>query len=76
MKSGEPFALAAIWENWKRPGTEEWVGTFAVITCPANELMAQIHDCMPVILPPEAYDRWLAAIEPDGRDPLVILPIR
>jgi putative SOS response-associated peptidase YedK len=40
MKSGDPFALAAIWENWKRPGTEKWVRTFAVVTCPANELMA------------------------------------
>jgi putative SOS response-associated peptidase YedK len=67
MKSGEPFALAAIWENWQRPGADEWMRTFAVITCPANELMAQIHDRMPVILPPETYDRWLAGIEPDPR---------
>ena len=61
--SGEPLALAAIWENWKRPGTEEWVRTFCVITCRANELVADIHDPMPVILPPAAYDRWLANIE-------------
>ncbi len=25
MRSGEPFALAAIWENWKVPGTEDWL---------------------------------------------------
>src|SRR5690606_17679475 len=25
MKSDEPFALAGIWENWQRPGTQEWV---------------------------------------------------
>jgi putative SOS response-associated peptidase YedK len=56
MQSGEPFALAAIWENWKRPGTQEWVRTFCVITCPANELVADIHDRMPVIIPPESYD--------------------
>ena len=24
MKSGEPFALAGIWENWKPPGVDEW----------------------------------------------------
>jgi putative SOS response-associated peptidase YedK len=71
MKSGELFALAAIWEAWKRPGTDDWVRTFAVITCPANELMAQIHGRMPVIVPPEGYDRWLANIEPDPRDMLV-----
>jgi putative SOS response-associated peptidase YedK len=74
MKSGAPFALAAIWENWRRPGTEEWLRTFAVITCPANELVEQIHDRMPVIVPPEAYDRWLANIEPDPRDLLVPFP--
>jgi len=68
MKSGEPFALAALWENWKRPGTEEWVGTFAVITIGANELVGQIHGRMPVIIPPIAYDRWLMTIEPDPRD--------
>jgi putative SOS response-associated peptidase YedK len=74
MKSGEPFALAAIWENWRRPDTEEWLRTFSVITCPANELMAHIHDRMPVIIPPRAYDRWLANIEPDPRDLLVPSP--
>ena len=74
MKSGEPFALAAIWENWKRPDSEEWVRTFAVVTCPANELMAEIHDRMPVIVPPEAYQRWLANTEPDPRDLMVPFP--
>ena len=74
LKSGEPFALAGIWENWRRPGTDEWVRTFAVITCPANDLMVELHDRMPVILPREAYDRWLAGIEPDPRDLLVPYP--
>ena len=74
MKSGEPFALAAIWENWKVPHTEEWMRTFCIITTTANELVGEIHDRMPVILPPDAYDRWLANIEPDPRDLLVPFP--
>jgi putative SOS response-associated peptidase YedK len=74
MKSGEPFALAAIWENWRVPGTEDWMRTFAIITCSANDLMSQIHDRMPVIVPPGAYERWLANIEPDPRDLMVPLP--
>jgi putative SOS response-associated peptidase YedK len=74
MKSGEPFALPAIWENWQRPGADEWVRTFVVITCPANDMVAYIHDRMPVIIPPDAYDRWLANIEPDPRDLLVAYP--
>ena len=74
MKSGAPFALAAIYENWQRPETQEWVRSFAVITCPANELVADIHDRMPAIIPPDAYDRWLANIEHDPRDMLVPYP--
>ena len=71
MKDGRPFAVAGIWENWKHPGTEDWIRTFAVITCPANSLVADIHDRMPVILPASAYDRWLSCVEPDPRDLLV-----
>jgi putative SOS response-associated peptidase YedK len=74
MKSGEPFGLAAIWENWQRPGSEEWVRTFAVITTAANELVSDIHDRMPVIIPPVAYERWLSTMEPDARDLLVPFP--
>jgi putative SOS response-associated peptidase YedK len=71
LKSGEPFALAGIWENWQRPGTDEWVRSFAVITTNANELVANIHDRMPVIISPENYDRWLSPLDPDPRDLLV-----
>jgi putative SOS response-associated peptidase YedK len=74
MQTGEPFALAAIWENWKVPGTEGWLRTFCVITTKANKLVADIHDRMPVIIAPEHYDRWLSRIEPDPRDLLVAYP--
>ena len=74
MESGEPFALAGIWENWQRPETGEWVRTFAVITTTANELVGDIHDRMPVIIPPESYDRWLSTLDPDPRDLLVPYP--
>ena len=44
MNGGSPFGIAGLWENWRDPGSGEWVRTFAVITVPANELIAQIHD--------------------------------
>ena len=74
MKSGEPFALAGIWENWQRPGTDEWVRTFAIITTNSNDLIRPIHDRMPVIIPPIHYDRWLSPPDPDPRDLLVPFP--
>jgi len=40
---------------------------------PANELVAQIHDRMPLILPQSAYERWLGT-EPDPHDLLVPFP--
>jgi putative SOS response-associated peptidase YedK len=74
MKSGEPFALAGIWESWRQPETGDIVRTFAVITTAANELLAGIHDRMPVILDAENFDRWLSPLEPDPRDLLVPYP--
>ena len=40
---------------------------------PANELVAQIHDRMPLILAKTAYERWLGA-EADPHDLLVTFP--
>jgi putative SOS response-associated peptidase YedK len=74
MKSGEPFALAALWESWRQPESGEIIRTFCVITTDANELVAPIHNRMPVIIPPEAYDRWLSPVEPDPRDLLAPYP--
>ncbi len=58
LKSREPFAFAAIWEQWKNP-EGELVLTFSLITTPANELMTKIHDRMPVILHEKDEARWL-----------------
>ena len=55
---GEPFAFAGLWERWK--GDEEGgLRSTTIITCAPNEVMAPIHDRMPVILPASAWDRWL-----------------
>jgi putative SOS response-associated peptidase YedK len=67
MKDGTPFGLAGIWENWREPASGEWLRTFAIITTDANELVADIHDRMPVVLAPADYARWLGE-QPDSRD--------
>ena len=64
MANGEPFALAGIWEGWRHPETDEMSRTFCIITTAANELIAPIHDRMPVIVAPEDFDRWLAPSSP------------
>jgi putative SOS response-associated peptidase YedK len=73
MKDGSPFGLAGLWENWKNPNTGEWERTFAIMTVPSNELVAQIHNRMPAILETRSYDRWRGT-EPDPHDLLITYP--
>jgi putative SOS response-associated peptidase YedK len=47
-----------------RPTSGEWERTFAIITTDANEVVAEIHDRMPLILAPGDYTRW-PSDEPD-----------
>jgi putative SOS response-associated peptidase YedK len=65
LKNRGPFAFAAIWEQWKNP-KGELVLSFSLITTPANELMAKIHDRMPVILHEKDEAKWL---DPQLKDP-------
>jgi putative SOS response-associated peptidase YedK len=51
MKDERPFTFAGLWENWKDPESREWLRTCTIITGEPNELVAQIHPRMPVILP-------------------------
>jgi putative SOS response-associated peptidase YedK len=64
MADGEPFTLAALWENWKDPETSAWVRTFTILTTEANELVATLHDRMPVILAADDRELWLTDKDP------------
>ena len=59
MKSGEPFAMAGLWETWKDPEGKV-VPSCTIITTSANDYLAPIHNRMPVILPRESEELWLA----------------
>ena len=54
------FALAGLWDRWENPADGGRLDSFSIITTEANELMAPIHDRMPVILEEKNYERWLA----------------
>jgi putative SOS response-associated peptidase YedK len=51
VKDHSPFTMPGFGKNWKNP-TGEWVRTFAVLTTPANELIAMIRDRVPAALAP------------------------
>jgi len=58
MKNEEPFAFAGLWEHWEAADGSA-IDSCTIITTAANPLLAEIHDRMPVILPEDAYGRWL-----------------
>ena len=60
LASGEPFALAGLWENWNDKQSGESLQTTTLITTAANEFMQALHHRMPVIMLAAAADEWLA----------------
>ncbi|MCG6197347.1 SOS response-associated peptidase, partial [Anoxybacillus sp. LAT_38] len=58
MRDGEPFAFAGLFDTWTAPDGHK-LHTCTIITTRPNELVADIHDRMPVILRPEHESAWL-----------------
>jgi putative SOS response-associated peptidase YedK len=80
---GRPLVLAGLWAGWRDPATDDVRRTFTIVTTAPNATLAELHDRMPVIVPDDAWDRWLdprpaepgelrALLEPDETVPLVI----
>jgi putative SOS response-associated peptidase YedK len=70
-RSGAPLAFAGLWETWTGPNGEE-VDTAVIITTRANKMLGDIHERMPVIVPPEAFDLWLNAADVDSAAALIV----
>ena len=63
--AGGPLALAGLWSSWRDPETGERLRTCTILTGEPNDLVAGVHDRMPVVLGPDVWDRWL---DPDSAD--------
>ncbi len=55
---GEVFAFAGLYETWQSPSGEN-VQTYTIITTTPNDLVAPVHNRMPVILPRDTEAAWL-----------------
>jgi putative SOS response-associated peptidase YedK len=64
-KDGAPIAFAGLWETWMGPNGEE-METAAIITKPADRELTHLHDRMPVIVSPDAFDFWLDSSKVDA----------
>ena len=70
LRSGNLFAFAGIWEEWAG-GPDGPLRTCAILTTHPNELVANVHNRMPVILRPEHEGLWL---DPAVTDPAALAP--
>lgn len=68
LQNNQPFAFAGLWDLWKSSDGRQ-VQSCTIITTEPNELMASIHNRMPAILRPGAYEDWL---NPQLRDEHVL----
>jgi len=56
------FNIACIYAFYQNPANQEWIKSFSIITAPANEFMADIHNTkfrQPVIISNDQISSWL-----------------
>jgi putative SOS response-associated peptidase YedK len=58
VNDGQLFAFAGLWDRWRDKGGKI-VETCTILTTTPNAVTSAVHDRMPVILDPDAYDLWL-----------------
>ena len=51
------MGMAGLWETWRSPAGER-IQSFTIITTQPNELCAELHNRMPVVLKPEVWPAW------------------
>jgi putative SOS response-associated peptidase YedK len=82
MSDGSVFGLAGLYERWLSPEGEP-LDTCTILTTEANAQLQPLHDRMPVIVPPEAYEQWLdpaaadaeSLIAPFSAQPMTYWPV-
>jgi putative SOS response-associated peptidase YedK len=73
-KSHELAAFAGLWARSRTDSGIEQL-SFTIITGKPNELVAPVHDRMPIVLARDAYDAWLdPGVDADGARKLLGVP--
>jgi putative SOS response-associated peptidase YedK len=64
---GAPISLAGLRATWHDPsGKSAPLRSFTIVTTTPNDLMAAIHNRMPVVLAPETWQLWLDPLTAPG----------
>jgi putative SOS response-associated peptidase YedK len=67
-----PIAFAGLWETWVGPNGEE-LDTACIITTEASGDLRAIHDRMPAVIQPDAFDMWLDCARVDAETAAALL---
>lgn len=67
---GSVLAFAGLYEFWKAGPDAPWLVTTTILTRPSSGHLEQVHDRMPVMPPPDAWEAWL---DPTQTDPVAAL---
>lgn len=59
LKSGDTMTFAGLWDSWRDENSND-INSCTIITTSPNELMAGIHNRMPVIVHPADRMLWLS----------------
>jgi putative SOS response-associated peptidase YedK len=70
---GQVLALAGLWAAWPTPAGD-WLRTTCILTIAAQGRVAPVHDRMPLILPPRAWETWLEGTSAAAQAWLVAAP--
>jgi putative SOS response-associated peptidase YedK len=65
-RAGGLIAFAALWDTWRGHGDDHRLVTCTIVTTRASDELADLHDRMPAVLAPHAWDAWL---DPGHDDP-------
>ncbi len=68
LRDADLFAFAGLYDVWHDTGRHGPHPTYTIVTTAANEVVAPLHDRMPVILRPEDEERWVAGGPPSPEE--------
>ncbi len=76
LKDNDIFAMAGLYSYWNPPGSRDKITSFAILTTQSNDLVANIHNRMPVILEKKDIESWLDLSTPMSHIKSLLLPYR
>src|SRR5262249_22105303 len=72
LRNCRPFAFAGLWDLWA--GERQKLLTCYLVNTAANDLVREVHDRMPCLLPPASYGEWLDPQTPVERLTAILRP--